>query len=80
MVDRVEHWFNRKYRDGRRDIYLDRTRTGWQVVGRIGGADGTHIIHDFGTESDARTMLERMRESAPDGENGWALMPKPPKR
>ncbi|WP_250002102.1 hypothetical protein [Actinoplanes sp. M2I2] len=67
MVERVEHRFNRKYHDGRRDIYLHRTRTGWQVVGRIGGADGTHITHDFGTEADARTMLGRMRESAPDG-------------
>src|SRR4051794_35474565 len=34
----------------------DRTRTGWQVVGRIGGA---HITHDFDTESDARAAADR---------------------
>jgi len=28
MAERVEHWFNRRYKDARRDIYLIRTETG----------------------------------------------------
>jgi hypothetical protein len=28
MAERVEHWFNRRYHSGRRDVYLLRTETG----------------------------------------------------
>ncbi|MFI7598994.1 hypothetical protein [Actinoplanes sp. NPDC049681] len=41
MAQPVEHWFNRRYGMNRRDVYLLRTETGWQVLGRKGGADGT---------------------------------------
>lgn len=41
--DRVERWFNRRYTASRRDTYLIRTDTGWQVLGREGGADGREV-------------------------------------
>ena len=54
MAERVEHWFNRRYGGGRRDVYLLRTETGWQVVGRLGGSDGQQVTHYFDRENDAR--------------------------
>jgi hypothetical protein len=39
VPERVEHHFNRRYGVNRRDVYLIRTPTGWQVLGREGGAD-----------------------------------------
>ena len=71
---------HRRYHAARRDIYLLRTETGWQVVGRIGGSDGQEVMHYFDDEADARTMVQAMRDRAPHGEDNWALMPKPPSR
>jgi hypothetical protein len=80
MAGRVEHHFNRRYRAARRDIYLIDTGTGWQVVGRIGGSDGQEVTHYFDDEAAARAMIQRMRDTAPAGEDNWALMPQPPCR
>jgi hypothetical protein len=52
MAERVEHWFNRRYHSGRRDVYLLRTETGWQVVGRRGGSDGQQATHYFDREDE----------------------------
>lgn len=59
----MEHWFNRRYGTARRDVYLIRTATGWQVLGREGGADGREVAHYFDREADARAMLQRMRDT-----------------
>jgi hypothetical protein len=40
-------------------VYLIRTETGWQVVGRVGGSDGRQVTHYFDREADARTVLQR---------------------
>jgi hypothetical protein len=74
VADRVEHWFNRRYGVGRRDVYLIRTETGWQVLGRQGGADGREAVHYFDSEADARAMLQRMLDTAPPEESNWAEM------
>jgi hypothetical protein len=71
MAQRVEHWFNRRYREGRRDIYLICTETGWQVLGRSGGADGTEVSHYFDREDEARAMLHRMKETIPPELSNW---------
>jgi hypothetical protein len=59
MAERVEHWFNRRYGVGRRDFYLLRSETGWQVRGRQGGSDGDEVAHYFDDEQDARAVLQR---------------------
>jgi hypothetical protein len=56
MSAQKEHWFNRRYGANRCDVYLIRTETGWQVLGRRGGAEGT-VAHYFDLEADARSML-----------------------
>lgn len=71
MAKQVEHWFNRRYGTNRRDIYMIRTETGWQVVGRLGGADGRTATHYFDQEGDARIMLQRMKDAVPDGQRDW---------
>ena len=68
----LEHWFNRRYGPNRRDVYLTRTPSGWQVLGRIGGAEGTEVVHYFDKENDARQMLRRMLNAVPDGQGDWA--------
>jgi hypothetical protein len=70
----VEHWFNRRYGMSRRDVYLIRTATGWQVLGRMGGADGQEVARYFDDESDARRMLKRMLDSVPPELADWAQM------
>jgi hypothetical protein len=75
MGERVEHWFNRRYGVNRRDVYLLRTPTGWQTLGRLGGADGQEVVHYFDHETDARTMLQRMLDSTPPELSDWAKMP-----
>ncbi|XVU24239.1 hypothetical protein ACQPZJ_44585 [Actinoplanes sp. CA-054009] len=80
MAERLEHWFNRRYGVHRRDIYLLRTPTGWQVVGRLGGADGQEITHYFDDEDLAHKMVATMRDKVPEHLGNWALMPQPPKR
>jgi hypothetical protein len=74
MAERVEHWFNRRYKDSRLDVYLLRTETGWQVVGRKGGAEGEQVTHYFDHEDDARNMLRQMLATAPPGMSDWAEM------
>jgi hypothetical protein len=74
MAEQVEHWFNRRYKTARRDVYLIRTGTGWQVKGREGGADGREVVHYFDTEDDARTMLRRMLDAVPPELSNWAQM------
>jgi hypothetical protein len=71
---RVEHWFNRRWRDGRRDIFLIRTPTGWQVLGRVGGDGGREVIHYFDEEAGARRMLQRMIDTTPPEHANWAEM------
>jgi hypothetical protein len=72
VAKRVEHWFNRKYGMNRRDVYLIRNETGWQVLGRAGGADGREVTHYFDAEADARIMLRRMRDAVPPELSNWA--------
>jgi hypothetical protein len=79
MAERVEHWFNRRYGVGRRDVYLLRTETGWQVRGRQGGADGDEVAHYFDDEQDARAMLQRMLDAVPSELSNWAMMPSRPR-
>jgi hypothetical protein len=74
----VEHWFNRRWRVGRRDVYLTRDDNGWHVKARRGGWDGIEVVHDFTSEADAHAMLLRALETAPPGEDDWARMPKRP--
>ena len=77
MATRVEHWFNRRYGNGRRDVYLLRTETGWQVLGRQGGTEGREAAHYFDDEDDARKMLQRMLDAVPPELSNWAKMPQP---
>jgi hypothetical protein len=74
VFQRVEHWFNRRYGVSRRDVYLLRDGTRWRVLGRLGGADGREVVHDFDDEDQARTMLRRMLDSAPADASDWARM------
>jgi hypothetical protein len=74
MAERVEHWFNRRYGMARRDVFLLRTETGWQVLGRIGGSDGQEVTHYFDSEDDARRMIQRMLATAPPEQSDWARM------
>jgi hypothetical protein len=79
----VEHWFNRRWGIGRRDVYLIRTETGWQVLGREGGADGREVARYFETEELARKMVKRMLDTVPPELANWADMAaikKPPPR
>jgi hypothetical protein len=73
MAERVEHWFNRRYGVSRRDVYLLRTETGWQVLGRQGGADGQEVAHYFDREDAARAMLDTVPAELSDR----AKMPQP---
>ena len=74
MATRVEHWFNRRYGVRRRDVFLIRTETGWQVLGREGGADGREVTHYFDDEVSARRMLQRMLDAVPPELSTWAKM------
>ena len=74
----VEHWFNRRWRVGRRDVYLIRDDAGWQVKARRGGPDGVEVVHNLTTEAEAQAMLLRALETAPPGEDDWAKMPRRP--
>ncbi|MCY1144042.1 hypothetical protein OWR29_39115 [Actinoplanes sp. Pm04-4] len=80
MAERIEHHFNRVWRAGRRDIYLLRTETGWQVVGRVGGSEGQVVTYEFDDEKTARQMVQRLRMTAPQGQDDWVLMSLPPRR
>lgn len=74
MGKRVEHWFNRRYGMNRRDVFLIRTPTGWQVVGRQGGAEGSESTHYLDHEPDARAMLQRMLDTVPPELANWRQM------
>jgi hypothetical protein len=72
MAERVEHWFNRRYGVSRRDVYLIRTDTGWQILGRVGGSQGAEAVHYFDDEVAAREMLQRMLAGVPPELANWA--------
>jgi predicted DNA-binding WGR domain protein len=72
VAERIEHWFNRRYGVNRRDVYLLRTETGWQVRGRRGGADGQEATHYFDHEDQARAMVQRMLNTVPPELSNWA--------
>jgi hypothetical protein len=74
VAERIEHWFNRRYGLNRRDVYLLRTETGWQVRGRQGGADGQEATHYFDHEVQARAMVQRMLDTVPPELSNWAKM------
>lgn len=74
MIERVEHWFNRRYGMARRDVFLLRTPTGWQVIGREGGSDGKEVAHYFDEEDEAHRMLKRMLETVRPELANWAQM------
>jgi hypothetical protein len=80
MGGRNEHWFNRRYGVSRRDVFLIRTTTGWQVLGRQGGAEGQEVAHYFDHEDDARAMLQRMLATVPLELSNWAKMSQPKRR
>jgi hypothetical protein len=74
VSNRVEHWFNRRYGISRRDVYLIRTETAWQALGRAGGADGREVAYYFDLEDEARAMLQRLRDTVPPEMSNWAEM------
>jgi hypothetical protein len=79
MAEIVAHWFNRVYGMGRRDVYILRVPTGWQVRGREGNVNhGREVLHYFDDEADAYRMAQAMRDDVPPQLCNWALMPKPP--
>ncbi|GAA2617183.1 hypothetical protein [Paractinoplanes durhamensis] len=80
MAERVEHWFNRRYGRARRDVYLLRTPTDWQVLGREGGSEGREVAHYFDDEADARTMVQAMLDSVEPQLSNWALISQPSPR
>jgi hypothetical protein len=55
-------------------VFLIRTPTGWQVLGRQGGADGPEVAHYFDDEDAARAMLQRMLAAVPPELSDWAKM------
>lgn len=71
---------NRRYNLNRRDVYLIRTPSGWQVKGREGGADGRDVVHYFDTEAEARAMVRRMLEAVAPGLSNWAQITSPTNR
>ncbi len=77
VAERIEHWFNRRYGLNRRDVYLLRTPTGWQVLGRQGGADGQTVTHYFAREDEAQAMVQRMRDTVPPELSNWAKITVP---
>ena len=76
----VEHWFNRRWRTGRRDVYLTRDSHGWHVRAHRGGPDGVEVVHHFTDAADAHAMLLRLLETTPPQDSDWAKMPRPPSR
>jgi hypothetical protein len=80
MGDRIEHWFNRRYGANRRDVYLIRTPTGWQVLGREGGSEGREVAHYFDMEVDARVILQRMLATVPPELSNWVRLTQVRKR
>jgi hypothetical protein len=62
----VAHWFNRRWRVGRRDVFLMHDQSGAEVV------------HDFTDEADAQTMVLRLLETGPPEESDRGRMPRRP--
>ncbi|MFI5888498.1 hypothetical protein ACIA5D_00070 [Actinoplanes sp. NPDC051513] len=50
------------------------TSTGWQVIGREGGADEKEVAHYFDDEEQARHMLKRMLDTVRPELANWAQM------
>jgi hypothetical protein len=77
----VEHCFNGRYGPARRDVYLLCTETGWQVLGRQGGADDPEVTRNyFDREDEVRRMLRRMSDTVPPELSNWAEMTLPKER
>jgi hypothetical protein len=76
----VERWTNRMWGVAGRKVYLLRTETGWQVVGRAGGIDGREVVYDYDREEDAHAMVEALKQKVPPELANWAMVtePKPP--
>lgn len=74
MAGHVDHWVNRRWGRGRRDVFLNRTPTGWQVVGREGGSDSREVVHYFDDEETAHAMVERIMETVPPQFADFRLM------
>ncbi|MFI5893785.1 hypothetical protein ACIA5D_27160 [Actinoplanes sp. NPDC051513] len=74
MAKQVEHWNNRQWGMARRDVYLLRTETGWQVRGRQGGDDRREVVYDFAHEEDARAMVDALKQKVPPQLANWALV------
>jgi hypothetical protein len=72
MAGRIEHWFNRRYGVNRRDVYLLRTETGWQVLGRHGGADGQTVTHYFAVHASPPALRARIASNVPGNTAGSA--------
>ena len=72
MAKTVEHWFNRRWGMARRDVYLLRTETGWQVLGREGGTNGREVAYYFDREEEARGMVEALKQHVPSQFANWA--------
>ncbi|MEV6491567.1 hypothetical protein AB0M20_23575 [Actinoplanes sp. NPDC051633] len=70
----VEHWFNRRYRAARRDVYLCRDSFGWFVRARTGGPDGSEVTHTFADADAARAMVEQLKKRVPPGQDDWVLI------
>jgi len=52
-------------------VYLLRTPTGWQFLGREGGSGGREVTHYFDREDDARMMLQRMLDTVAPQLRDW---------
>jgi hypothetical protein len=74
MSKTIEHWFNHQWGMARRDVYLLRTETGWQALGRRGGTNGREFVYYFDHEDDARTMVEAFKQHVPAQLANWALI------
>jgi hypothetical protein len=61
-------------------VYLLRMPTGWQIVGREGGADGRELAYYFDEEDEARQMVQRMLATVPAELSNWAKMTLAPRR
>jgi hypothetical protein len=70
VAERVGHWFNRRYGTARRDVCLLRTETGWQVLGRQGGADGPEVTHYFDREDEAAPAVMSIPVWSRDADDG----------
>jgi hypothetical protein len=67
-MELVEHWFNRRWRAGRRDVYLTCDERGWHVHARRGGPGGVEVVHHFTDQADACCACSKLRRRNPTGQ------------